>query len=331
MVDAVPAGELHYRQASHGAAPARSPSRGRRTLRLYPRSSPHPRQPTQAERGRAHTRHGGRGFGAAPVASAGGSERPGGCPESAWRPKGSGSGRGQEEEEEEEEEGAEGRRLVRGRRRRARRRLGRSRCRCEGSGAAGRAVPGAAGREGGGEGLQVEREAAGPEPAVRREEGGAEGGGCPRGGTCSEILRLLEPLCALRDFLRAGPCQIFAQSSIGGFARVTASLQCVFCVFSAPGHPGARQGKCGPLKDPRPSSVSSRPGSALRFSATSLTAMRPSTTGSRWVAAALAALHSFTEQLRLEGSSMPTQCHPWPWAGLPPTSSGCPGPHPTWP
>jgi len=22
---------------------------------------------------------------------------------------------------------------------------------------------------------------------------------------------------------------------------------------------------------------------------------------------------------------------PMPWAGLPPTSSGCPGPHPTWP
>jgi len=32
--------------------------------------------------------------------------------------------------------------------------------------------------------------------------------------------------------------------------------------------------------------------------------------------------------LRLEGTSKIIKCHPRPWAGLPPTSSGCPGPHP---
>ena len=32
----------------------------------------------------------------------------------------------------------------------------------------------------------------------------------------------------------------------------------------------------------------------------------------------------------LEGTSKPTHLHPMPWAGLPPTSSAFPGPHPTW-
>ena len=36
-----------------------------------------------------------------------------------------------------------------------------------------------------------------------------------------------------------------------------------------------------------------------------------------------------TERFGLEGISKPTQ--PLPWAWLSPTSSGCPGPHPTWP
>ena len=41
--------------------------------------------------------------------------------------------------------------------------------------------------------------------------------------------------------------------------------------------------------------------------------------------------HRITEWFGLEGSSKPTQPQPLLWAGLPPTSSGCPGPHPTWP
>ena len=38
-----------------------------------------------------------------------------------------------------------------------------------------------------------------------------------------------------------------------------------------------------------------------------------------------------TEGFGLEGTSKPTFPQPLPWAGLPHTSSGCPGPHPTWP
>jgi len=38
-----------------------------------------------------------------------------------------------------------------------------------------------------------------------------------------------------------------------------------------------------------------------------------------------------TEWFGLEGTSQPIQPQPLPWAGLPPTSSGCPGPHPPWP
>jgi len=33
----------------------------------------------------------------------------------------------------------------------------------------------------------------------------------------------------------------------------------------------------------------------------------------------------------VEGTSKTIYFQPLPWAGLPPTSSGCPGPHPTWP
>ena len=32
-----------------------------------------------------------------------------------------------------------------------------------------------------------------------------------------------------------------------------------------------------------------------------------------------------------KGPQSPRSPNPIPWAGLPPTSSGCPGPHPTWP
>jgi len=39
--------------------------------------------------------------------------------------------------------------------------------------------------------------------------------------------------------------------------------------------------------------------------------------------------HVTMERLSLEETSNPTQ--PLLWAGLSPTSSGCPGPHPTWP
>jgi len=42
-------------------------------------------------------------------------------------------------------------------------------------------------------------------------------------------------------------------------------------------------------------------------------------------------LLSFTQWLGLEGILKPTQPQPLPWVGLPPSSSGCPGPHPAWP
>ena len=41
--------------------------------------------------------------------------------------------------------------------------------------------------------------------------------------------------------------------------------------------------------------------------------------------------HGITEWFGLEGTSNANPSQPQPWAGLPPTSSGCPGPHPTWP
>ena len=41
--------------------------------------------------------------------------------------------------------------------------------------------------------------------------------------------------------------------------------------------------------------------------------------------------HRITERLGLEETSKPTQPQALPWAGLPPTSSGCPLPYLTWP
>jgi len=38
-----------------------------------------------------------------------------------------------------------------------------------------------------------------------------------------------------------------------------------------------------------------------------------------------------TERFGLERTSNPASPNSVPWAGLPPSSSGCPGPHPTWP
>ena len=39
--------------------------------------------------------------------------------------------------------------------------------------------------------------------------------------------------------------------------------------------------------------------------------------------------HRIAEWLELEGTLKSTQFQPLPWARLPPTSSGCPGPHPS--
>lgn len=62
--------------------------------------------------------------------------------------------------------------------------------------------------------------------------------------------------------------------------------------LSIPGHP-VRQGRCGLLRAPQPSSAWFQPASVLRYSVTSLTVMKPTITGSQWVAHVHDALFTF--------------------------------------